>query len=104
MERIRVDFNRRGKDGVLLSSMSRATGVVSAGDLVTVFQPGEDDMDATAFVVSVAKDGKLLLAVLEADQYVYTPTDVPLWRSAATDSTFGSARRILSPNLVGVPA
>lgn len=105
MERIRVDFNRRGRDGVLLSSISRASGPISEGDLVTVFQPGEDDMEATAAVVSVSSDGKISLSVLEsATEFVYVPADAPLWRASVATSTFGSARGAGSPNRVAVPA
>jgi hypothetical protein len=105
MERIRVDFNRRGQDGVLLSSTSRASGPISVGDLVTVYQPGEDDMEATATVVSMSGDGKVVLSVLEsAIEFGYLPTDAPLWRPSTTTLTYGSAKGAGSPNRVAVPA
>lgn len=66
METLRVDFNR-SRNGLLISSLSRASGPVELGDLVQVFQPGEDDMTATARVVSVG-DGGLVELLVAAEQ------------------------------------
>lgn len=63
MKRIRVDFNRRGRKGHLLSSTSRASGSIAVGDTVETYQPGEDDIGPTATVESIDDLGRVELAV-----------------------------------------
>ena len=54
--RIRVDFNRRNGDGLVLAShRSLGNAVVVPGDRVIVFQPGEN-MEHFAQVISVDDD------------------------------------------------
>lgn len=87
MVKIRVDFNRRNGDGHLVTSVRRASGPVVSGDLVVAFQPGEEETESSAEVVSVATDGRLVLALLPQKAYSFEdhiefwPSSAPLWRS-----------------------
>ena len=64
MEKIRVDFNRQGRNGVLISSIRRASGPIRVREIVEVFEPGEDDMTACAVVEKIFDSGRVELALL----------------------------------------
>lgn len=81
MRRVRVDFNRRGEGGRVVSSIRRADGDVAIGDRVAVFQPGEDDMKLYARVANLdPQSGRLELEVEWEESFVQVrPTAAPWW-------------------------
>lgn len=61
MKTLRVDFNRR-RNGRLISSLTRASGPIVVGEIVEIYQPGEDDMTSRATVAAISSDGLVQLS------------------------------------------
>lgn len=80
MRRVRVDFNRRGEGGRVVSSVRRADGEVSIGERVAVFQPGEDDMNLYAIVANVDPvSGRLELEVEWMNEFIQQRPAAASW-------------------------
>jgi hypothetical protein len=89
VERIRVDFNRRGPNGALVSSTKRATGPVAVGERVQVYQPGESDMDTTAIILSIDEAGRVLLSPEVSVTFSFMPANRPLWLTPQQSTATG---------------
>lgn len=63
MTKIRVDFNRRAKNGQVIGSARRADGDLAVGDRVQAEQP-EDDMAFDAIVAAIDERGRVFLDML----------------------------------------
>ena len=90
METLRVDFNRR-RNGRIVSSVARASGPLSMGDIVEVYQPGEDDMTSRAMVAAISEDGRVELEIVnvtvhDADVATRFMSDLLSWYSTAHTS------------------
>lgn len=100
MTRMRVDFNRRGRNGYVVGSTARADGPVDVEDLVELYQPGEDDMNPLATVVSIDDDGRVELDVIwDSEDHISSVlaaiTHPGLYASARTTTTFGASTTVL---------
>lgn len=60
MNKIRVDFNRRAKNGQVIGSSRMADGTLSVGDRVEAVQP-EEDMSFEATVAAIDDRGRVFL-------------------------------------------
>lgn len=64
MTRIRVDFNRMVRNGLVKSSRRRADGPLREGDTVTAYDPDDDEMEFPAVVAQVDEgSGAVFLSV-----------------------------------------
>ncbi len=63
MTRVRVDFNRRGANGTVRASTRTANGPLTPGQVVSVFDPAEEDMEFEATVEKIDESGRVLLDV-----------------------------------------
>lgn len=90
-----MDFNRRGRNGYVIGSSARADGPVEVDDIVELYQPGEEDMNPVATVVTIDSSGRVELDVLwdakaELSSVLAAIIQPGLYASAPTSSTFGS--------------
>lgn len=96
MTKIRVDFNRRGRDGLVIGSIKRAEGELAVGDVVEAYQP-DDDLSFGATVVEVDDRGRVFLDMK-------WEREAPVVRSAARSWTDLYQLRIVPARGITAPA
>lgn len=95
--KVRVDFNRRGRDGVVVAFDRGASSRLAVGDVVVAYQPGED-MEYYATVV--ARDDERGVSELDVDWAsepgaTLSPALANVMWGAATDF-FVQPRRVIA--------
>jgi hypothetical protein len=96
---MRVDFNRRGRNGYVVGSTARADGPIDIDDLVELYQPGEDDMNPVGSVVSIDENGRVELDVIwnadtQLSSVLAAIVHPGLYASAPTNTTFVASKMV----------
>lgn len=91
MKKIRVDFNRRGRDGQVVASARRADSELIVGDRVEAAQP-EEGLSYEGIVTEIDDRGRVFLRMLWTGDELGTPVRWPSEINVKTATGFSQGQ------------